>query len=78
MPIRKMPDRDIIYTFSEVYGPFECEAYVNNRLCNKESWAVLLSKYELDKVMKIDEIGRPKYILNYGIGKMVCADHGGV
>lgn len=71
--------REVVYTFSEVYGPFPCEVLVEGgKKCGKESWAALMTKKERDKIITYDEVERPKHVLENGIGIVVCSDHGGV
>ena len=67
----------IVYTFSEAYGPLPCEFTVDGKPCGAESWCALIDEKEFLTV-PVDPILRPRFILENGVGLIVCDQHGGV
>ena len=67
-----------IFSFSEAYGPFPCEAEVKlvheTQRCKKQAWDVLLTDEENKSLPEQTGAVAAKHILVKGVGKMLCED----
>jgi len=60
-----------VFSFSEVYGPFDCEAKKSDH-CDNIAWSCLLTDQENDSLPEPTGTEAAHYILKNGIGKMMC------
>ncbi len=70
-----------VFSFSEVYGPFKCEATTflcgptrPPKYCEAQAWDVLLTDAENLTLPEQSGAAAAKFILETGLGKMLCED----
>ena len=60
-----------IFSFSETYGPFNCEA-TNNPDCDGMAWDCVLTKQENENLPEQTGPVAAQFILRNGVGILVC------
>ena len=68
----------MIFTFSEIWGPFSCEARNGwKERCAKQCWAIMLSDEEAAQLPQDLGPDAASFILKNRLGIAVCQEHGG-
>jgi hypothetical protein len=60
-----------IFSFSEAYGPFDCEARESAH-CDDFTWSCLLSDEENNNLPEPTGVGAAYHILKNHVGIMIC------
>lgn len=66
----ELKDDSWMVTISELWGPLPCEC--KEAGCEKESWSIILTKEEYQKLKEKSGSKMVKYVLDNKLGEVIC------